>query len=109
MYAIVKEGGRQYNVKEGDLFYVDKRLGSEKGNDIEIKDVLMIKTDDTSEPIIGKPFVEGASVCCKVIEERRMKKVIIFKYKRRKNYRKKQGHRQNMTALKVLNIKYNGR
>ena len=97
MYAIIRTGGKQYNVSVGDEIVVEK-LNAEVG-DVVSFDVLMLVDDNGVK--IGTPVVKGASANAKVIEHCKGKKVVVFKYKPKKNYRKKQGHRQPYTKVKV--------
>ncbi len=102
MYAVVKTGGKQYTISEGDVFNVEN-LEGEVGATLELSEVVAVGSGGDLK--IGTPFVEGASVSAEVIEHGRDKKIIVFKKKRRKGYKKKQGHRQGFTSLKVLSIK----
>ncbi len=97
MYAIIRTGGKQYNVSVGDEIEVEK-LNAEVG-DVVSFDVLMLVDDNGVK--IGTPVLKGASANAKVIEHGKGKKVVVFKYKPKKNYRKKQGHRQPYTKVKV--------
>ena len=99
MYAIVENGGKQYKVSEGDLFDVEV-MPVEVGSTIELDRVLMVGGE--KGVTIGKPVVEGAKVTAIVKEHGRGKKIIVFKHK--KNYKRKQGHRQNYTRLQVEKI-----
>ncbi|MEE8574670.1 MAG: 50S ribosomal protein L21 [Thermodesulfobacteriota bacterium] len=101
MYAVVKTGGKQYTVSEGDFFKVEK-LAGEIGAKLELTDVLAIGEGDDIK--VGTPTVDKAKVVCEVVEQDRLKKIIVFKKKRRKGYAKKQGHRQSYTGLKVTKI-----
>lgn len=101
MYAIIKTGGKQYVVREGDVLRVEK-LDVEEGADIAFDEVLAIGQDDGLK--VGTPVVEGAKVEAKVIKHGKGKKVIVFKYKPKKNYRKKQGHRQPYTEVQISKI-----
>ena len=101
MYAIIETGGKQYKVKEGDLVKVEL-LKSQEGSTIEVTDVLAVVNGDSTQ--FGTPKVDGAKVVCSVIKHDKAKKIIVFKYKPKKNYRKKQGHRQPYTLLKVEKI-----
>jgi len=101
MYAIIETGGKQYKVKEGDLVKVDL-LKSQQGDSIEVTDVLAVVDGDNTK--FGVPKVDGAKVVCSVLKHDKAKKIIVFKYKPKKNYRKKQGHRQPYTLLKVEKI-----
>jgi large subunit ribosomal protein L21 len=101
MYAIVETGGKQYRIEEGAELNVEK-LDVEAGNEIALDKVLMTGQDETVS--VGTPYLENAKVTCEVMEHGRGKKIYIFKHKRRKDYRKKQGHRQDYTRLKVKSI-----
>ena len=100
MYAIIETGGKQYTVKEGDKVKVEK-LNSEVGESITLDKVLLVGGDEVK---IGKPLVEGASVKAKVLAQDKAKKIIVFKYKSKKNFRKKKGHRQPYTLLEIESI-----
>lgn len=104
MYAVVRTGGKQYKVKPGDRFTVEKVSG-EKGSTIELSDVLLIVDGD--QTIIGKPAIENSKVACEVLSQARSKKTIVFKFKKRKRYMKKRGHRQELTMLSVKSINSN--
>lgn len=101
MYAIIETGGKQYRVQEGDVVFVEK-LDVEEGEKIDLSKVLLIKKED--DLVIGRPYVEGAKVEATVLKQGKSKKIMIFKYKPKKNYRKKQGHRQPYTKLKIEKI-----
>ena len=101
MYAVVKTGGKQYRVKEGDFLKVEK-LSGEIGSKVELGEVLAVGDGDSVK--LGTPTVEKAKVLCKIVEQDRDKKIIVFKKKRRQGYKKRQGHRQSYTALKVDKI-----
>ena len=100
MYAIIVTGGKQYKVEQGDEVLVEK-LDTEVGSEVSF-DVLMVADGETVT--IGKPYVEGIVAKAEVVEHGKGSKVIVFKYKPKKNYRKKQGHRQPYTKVKVLSI-----
>jgi large subunit ribosomal protein L21 len=100
MYAIIATGGKQYKVAEGDIIKVEK-LDVEAGSTYTFNEVLGVRD---SELVVGKPFVEGATVEASVIENGKAKKVIVYKYKRKSGYHKKNGHRQQYTALKIEKI-----
>lgn len=100
MYAVIKTGGKQYRVSEGDRLRVEK-LDGEVGGSIEFDHILMIGGE---KPVVGKPIVEGAKVKAQITAQDRAKKVIVFKMKRRKNYRRKYGHRQPYTELQIKAI-----
>ncbi len=101
MYAVIKTGGKQYRVSEGDLLEVEK-IDGEKGAEVTFNEVLMVSKGD--EIRIGQPFVKGATVVGEIVEGLRGPKITIFKMKRRKGFRKKTGHRQSLTSLKIKEI-----
>ena len=101
MYAIVKSGGRQYRAEEGQSFSVEK-LSYEVGEQIELSDVLLLANDE--EVQVGRPTVPGASVKATVVDQYRGKKIFVWKYKPKKRYRRRQGHRQSYTRLRVDEI-----
>lgn len=101
MFAVIKTGGKQYKVKAGDRIDVEK-LEGKAGDKVSLSNVLL--TGDGAKVKSGNPFVSGASVSAEIIEQYRNDKVIIFKKKRRHNYRRKKGHRQYLTAIKVTAI-----
>ncbi len=100
MYAIIETGGKQYKVAEGDVIFVEK-LDAEVEATYTFDKVLAIGGDEAK---IGAPVVEGASVTAKVLKQGKDKKVIVFKYKPKKNYRRKQGHRQPYTKVQIEKI-----
>ena len=102
MFAVVKTGGKQYRVTEGDLIRVEK-LVAEAGSKITLDEILMVGEEGNSK--LGTPTVAGASVVTEVVAQARAPKVIVFKKKRRQNYRRKKGHRQDITLLRVTEIK----
>jgi large subunit ribosomal protein L21 len=99
MYAIIKTGGKQYRVTEGDTLRVEKL--NVEGNSVTFDQVLLVGGDEVK---IGAPLVEGASVSADILRQGRAKKIIVFKKKRRKGYHKKQGHRQAYTEVKITGI-----
>jgi len=101
MYAIIRTGGKQYQVEAGDILRVEKLQG-EVGDTVELSDVLLVVDGETVK--IGQPVIEGAKVVAKIIEQGRHKKIIVFKKKRRKGYQLKKGHRQMYTALNIETI-----
>ncbi|MCL6635479.1 MAG: 50S ribosomal protein L21 [Peptococcaceae bacterium] len=101
MYAIIETGGKQYRVQEGDTLYVEK-LPAEAGETVEVNRVLAVVGDGDVK--VGTPLVEGAKVVLKVVRHGRGRKIIVFKYKPKKNYRRKQGHRQPFTQVTVEKI-----
>lgn len=102
MYAVIRTGNQQYRVNEGDTIQVQK-LNAEVGDEITIDEVLLLGGGDT---VVGTPTISGASVTARVADQGRHGKVIVFKMKRRKNYRRKNGHRQPFTALEITGINY---
>jgi large subunit ribosomal protein L21 len=101
VYAIVECGGRQYRAEEGNSFTVEK-LPYEVGDQIELNNVLLLSND--GDVIVGQPLVEGASVKATVVEQFRGKKIFVWKYRPRKRYRRRQGHRQSYTRLRIDEI-----
>lgn len=101
MYAVIETGGKQYRVQEGEILTVEK-LSAEVGETVEFDQILAVKTDDVFK--LGSPLVVGAKVQAKVLEQGKDKKVIVYKYKPKKNYHKKQGHRQPFTRIKIEKI-----
>jgi len=101
MYAIIQNGGKQYKVVEGKKVKLEK-LTANTGDDVQIKEVLFF--NDGSHAVTGSPYIEGASVNGKVVSHGKNKKVIIFKYKRRKDSKTKKGHRQPYTEVLVEKI-----
>lgn len=101
MYAIVRTGGKQYQVSCGDQLRVEK-LDGNVGDSVKLDEVLMVV--DGEDIKIGQPVLENANITAKIAEQGRSKKIIIFKKKRRKGYRLKKGHRQSYTALKIEEI-----
>lgn len=100
MYAIIETGGKQLKVEEGQTLYIEK-LNAEAGETVTFDKVLFVGGDDVK---VGSPLVEGASVTAKVVEHGRGKKIVVYKFKKRKNYRRKQGHRQPFTKVTVDKI-----
>lgn len=101
MYAVIKTGGKQYRVEEGQVIRVET-LRAEAGESVDFSEVLMVANGDDIK--IGAPVVEGAKVSGKVLEHGRHKKIEIIKFKRRKHHMKRQGHRQNYTAVRIESI-----
>ncbi|GAB5389291.1 MAG: 50S ribosomal protein L21 [Alphaproteobacteria bacterium] len=102
MYAVIKTGGKQYRVAEGDIVKIEK-LAGEAGETINFDDVLLVGGD--KGVTVGSPLVSGASVSGEVVAQDRTKKVIVFKKKRRQGYRRKAGHRQHVTVVRITGIK----
>lgn len=101
MYAVVRTGGKQYRVSQGDQLRIEKIPGS-VGDEVELEDVLMI--GGVEDIKVGKPRVEGASVSARILEQDRAKKVLVLKYKRRKDSQKLRGHRQPYTRVEITGI-----
>ena len=101
MYAVLTTGGKQYRVQEGDVLFVEK-LNAEVDSTVELTEVLAVAKD--GEIKVGAPVVEGAKVVAKVLAQGKAKKVVVFKYKRKKDYRRKNGHRQPYTKLVIEKI-----
>ncbi|NLN39090.1 MAG: 50S ribosomal protein L21 [Smithella sp.] len=101
MYAIIKTGAKQHKVSEGDVLLVEK-IADEKGSEVVFEEVLMVAGADTVK--IGKPFVEGAKVVGEIVDQTLGPKIVVGKMKRRKGYRKKTGHRQQLTSMKITKI-----
>ncbi|MDR0555798.1 MAG: 50S ribosomal protein L21 [Holosporaceae bacterium] len=101
MFAVVRTGGQQYKVKEGCFVSVEK-LPQDVGASVEISEVLMIEREGGIE--VGRPFIPGAFVKASVVEQKKHRTVLVFKKRRRKNYRRKNGHRQPVTILKIESI-----
>ncbi|MCP5081332.1 MAG: 50S ribosomal protein L21 [Alphaproteobacteria bacterium] len=106
MYAVIRTGGKQYKVAEDEIIYVEK-LAGEKGESVQFNDVLMV--GGTDSPKIGTPLVDGASVAGEVIEQTRGDKIIVFKKNRRQGYRRKKGHRQLLTCVRITGIGTDGK
>ena len=106
MFAIIKTGGKQYRVKGGDIIHVE-RLSGKAGEKIKFEEVL--STSDGKTTKIGAPTLSGAYVTAQYLGEEKADKVIIFKKKRRHNYRRKKGHRQILTALQITSITVDGK
>ncbi|AWK50759.1 50S ribosomal protein L21 [Clostridium beijerinckii] len=101
MYAVLATGGKQYRVQEGDVIYVEKLI-ADVDSTVELNEVLAVGTDEGIK--VGTPVVEGAKVVAKVAAQGKAKKVIVFKYKSKKDYRRKNGHRQPYTKLVIEKI-----
>jgi large subunit ribosomal protein L21 len=105
VYAVIMSGGKQYRVSEGDVIRVEK-LEAEPGAPVEFSDVLLVKTDEKT--YIGQPRVEGASVTGTLESQDKDDKVLVFKYKKKKQYRRTRGHRQQHSAVRIDKIKLAG-
>ena len=101
MYAVIKTGGKQYRVSEGDVIFVEK-LAGEVDDSLVFTDVLTVVSEGDVK--IGAPFIEGAKVTGKVLKQDKNKKIIIYKYKSKANYRRKTGHRQPYTKVSIEKI-----
>ncbi|MFW5877393.1 MAG: 50S ribosomal protein L21 [Myxococcota bacterium] len=101
MYAVIQTGGKQYRISEGDTLRVEK-LAGDVGAEVQFGEVLMLGGDKVA---VGKPYVSGAKVTAKITAQDRAKKIIVFKKRRRQNYRRKRGHRQPFTELKITGIR----
>ena len=105
MHAVVKTGGKQYRVAKGDVIKVE-RLEADAGATVSLDTVLML--NDGATTTVGAPVVDGAVVTAEVLEQGRADKIVVFKKKRRQNYRRKKGHRQHQTVLRVMDILADG-
>lgn len=100
-YAVIESGGKQYKVKSGDIIDIEK-VDGEKGTKVTFDKVMLCCKD--GETLIGKPYIKDISVEGEVLSQFKGKKIIIFKYKPKKRYRRKTGHRQNYTKIKIGNV-----
>lgn len=105
MYAVIATGGKQYRVLEGDIIEVEK-IPAEEGGSIEFNKVLLVGTDE--DTMIGRPLVMQATVKATLLKQMKSKKIIVFKAKRRKHYRRKNGHRQQVSRLRIDAIEVGG-
>lgn len=105
MFAVIRTGGKQYKVARDDVIVVEK-LPGEPGETIALSEVLMV--GEGAEVSAGAPLVAGAAVAAELVEHRRGDKIIVFKKKRRQNYRRKNGHRQHQTVLRITEIRTAG-
>jgi large subunit ribosomal protein L21 len=101
MYAIIQTGGKQYRVQPGDTVHIEK-LPGEAGSAVEFDQVLLLS--DSENVAVGRPLIQDAKVTGEIVSHGRGKKIIVFKFHRRKDYRRKNGHRQSFTAVKINNI-----
>ena len=106
MFAVIKTGGKQYKVAPNDVLQVEK-LKAEPGETVALESVLMLGTEAGVE--VGTPLVDGATVAAEVLEQTRGPKIVVFKKKRRKNHRRRNGHRQDLTVLRVTEILTEGK
>ncbi len=100
-YAVIRTGGKQYRVTSGELLRIESLKG-DVGNQVEFSDVLLTANEGSVQ--VGTPLVAGASVTAQIVEHGKERKIIVFKKKRRQGYRRKQGHRQHFTAVRVQNL-----
>ena len=101
MYAVVSSGGKQYRVEQGETLRVEK-LSGEVGTSVSFDDVLLFSNGEDVQ--VGQPILDNVKVTGHIVEQGKAKKILVFKYKRRKRYRRKQGHRQQFTAVKIDSI-----
>lgn len=106
MFAVIKTGGKQYKVAKDDVIKVE-RLAGEAGDTVTLDEVLAVAADDGALTV-GAPLVDGASVKATLLEQGRADKIVVFKKKRRQNYRRKAGHRQDLTVLRITDISAKG-
>lgn len=107
MFAVIRTGGKQYRVAPNDIIKIEKIAGA-PGDIVELAEVLLLGSADES-PKAGGPTIAGALVAAEVLEQTRADKIVVFKKKRRKNYRRKKGHRQEMTLLRITEILTDGK
>ncbi|MDB4964307.1 MAG: ribosomal protein [Myxococcales bacterium] len=103
MYAVIQTGGKQYRVEPGKTVVVEK-LAGDKGGQVVFDQVLLVSSGDGGSVTVGKPTVAGAKVTGEIVEQGRGEKLVVFKFRRRKNYVRKNGHRQDYTAVKIAAI-----
>ena len=101
MYAVIETGGKQYRVLEGDSIYIEKLTASE-GDEVVFDKIVALGKDD--DFVAGAPYVDGAKVHAKIVKNGKAKKIMVFKYKSKKNYRRRQGHRQPYTKVQIDRI-----
>ena len=102
MHAVIKTGGKQYVVKPGDIIDIEK-ISGEPGEEVNFEEVLLVSADG-EDVKVGSPVVESARVEGRIVRQKRGEKIVVFKFKRRKGYRKKAGHRQSLTSVEITNI-----
>ena len=102
MYAVIRTGGKQYRVAEGQILRIEKIEGAEEGSNIELNDVLLVSADGNLT--VGTPVIAGAKVTAEVKKQGRTRKIDIIKFRRRKHFRKQMGHRQWFTEVKITDI-----
>lgn len=104
MYAVIESGGKQYRVTEGEVVRLEK-LPGQPGEEVVLERVLLVSDDRT---VVGTPFVEGARVVGRIVAHGRGRKIVVFKFKPKVRYRRKQGHRQPYTAVRIERIEFGG-
>ena|SRR5205809_77264 len=104
-YAVIRTGGKQYRVSPGELLRVESLIG-EVGSEITFSDVLLTAIDGSVQ--VGAPVVPGAAVTARIVQHGKERKLLVFKKKRRKNYRRKRGHRQHFTAVQIKAVNLGG-
>ena len=102
MHAVIKTGGKQYIVEPGDIIDIEK-ISGEPGEEVNFEEVLLVSADG-EDVKVGSPVVESARVEGRIVKQKRGEKIVVFKFKRRKGYRKKAGHRQNLTRVEITSI-----
>ena len=102
MHAVIKTGGKQYIVKPGDIIDIEK-ISGEPGEEVNFEEVLLVSADG-EDVKVGSPVVESAKVEGRIIRQKKGEKIVVFKFKRRKGYRRKAGHRQSLTSVEITNI-----
>ncbi len=107
MYAVIETGGKQVRVKEGDVVDLERLGGAEAGSEVLFDRVLMIGGDD-ADPEVGEPVVDGAKVRARLVSDLRGPKIVVFKFKRRKGYRRRRGHRQELQRFRIEAIERGG-
>lgn len=103
MFAVIQTGGKQYLVKEGQVLKIEK-LPGEKGSEIVFDQVLLLANDDGTEVKAGRPYLTGVQVKAEILEQGRSRKVLVIKFKRKTRYKRKRGHRQFFTKIKIVKI-----
>ena len=98
MYAVIQTGGKQYRVQPGETILVERLVGN-PGDEVKFEQVLLLSDDQAVA--VGRPMVDGAMVSAQIVRHERGDKLVVFKFRHRKNYRRKNGHRQNLTAVKI--------
>jgi large subunit ribosomal protein L21 len=104
MEAIIRTQGKQFTVREGDVLFVDRYAGLQAGDGLKIEEVLFLSDGNMAK--VGTPLVEGAFVGAKILENKRAKKLTVFKKKRRKGYQRKIGHRQRLSVIRIESVKW---